>query len=195
MTRNSVWDLKNFTELSDEKYLGEINDVQLRKKIELFFKNFEREVAPLEKRIPKQTLHSDISEQNIIVSIKDGKGEISGLIDFGDLIHSYRLCEITNCMSHIGALRKNEMRDCGIILAGYLSETDLTDEEMHVLFYFVTARIALCYLRGLFELSEPCNVANSYVRGITNDAKESLAKFLARFNDKEQLMQEWTNVC
>ena len=187
--------MKNFTKLSEEGYLSRVDDLHLRERLEIFFKKFEEEVAPLEEKIPKQTLHSDISQQNVIVSSKHGENKISGLIDFGDLIHSYRVCEVANCMSHIGAVRRNEMKDCGIILSGYLSEAELTKEELHVLFYFVTGRIALCYLKGLFELSQACNVANDYVRNITDNSKSSLKKFLERLDDQEEIVQHWTTFC
>ena len=190
MKKNSMWDLENFAKLFDEEYLCKIDDYQMRNKIETFLKSFEEVVTPLKKKLPKQTLHSDISEQNIILS--DGNREISGLIDFGDLIYSYRICEIANCMSHVGAFRKNELEDCGIILSGYLSEKAVMKEELDVLFYFVTARVVLCYLRGLAELAQDSNTGNGYVLKITNDAKISLDKFLERLHDQKQLVERWT---
>ena len=192
MARNSVWDIENFSKLSDEEYLSRVNDIKFRRRLQLFFEKFEEEVVPMKEKIPKQAIHSDIAEKNTIVSYRHGKQEISGLIDFGDLMYSYRVCEIANCMSHVGALRKNEINDCRVILSGYLSETELVEEEINVLFYFVTARVVLCYLRGLYELGQECNMSNDYVRKITNDAKESIGKFLTRLDDQRDLVRFWT---
>ena len=192
MARNSAWDIENFSKLSDERYLSRVDDIKFRIRLQQFFEKFEEEVVPMREKIPKQAIHSDIAEKNTIVSHRHGEQEVSGLIDFGDLMYSYRVCEIANCMSHIGALRKNEINDCRIILSGYLSETELAEEETNVLFYFVTARTVLCYLRGLYELRQECNMPNDYVRKITSDAKESLEKFLTKLDDQRDLVRFWT---
>ena len=58
-----------------------MKDDENRALVNEIFDTFEREVIPVQDRLDVGYMHGDFNEQNIIV---DSRGDIHGVIDFGD---------------------------------------------------------------------------------------------------------------
>ena len=180
--------------LGTEKYLNAVPDMQLRRSIGSFLQKFNDAVTPFKSSLPTQMIHSDISENNIIIQSEDDGSRISGLIDYGDLIHSYRLSEIANCMAHNGTRRGNPIEDCGIVLSGYLSECELTESEFGCLYFFVTGRLLQCVVLGFHTLSRQGFSQNNYVLDLTERSIKSFKLFIDHLHDEKQIINSWRKI-
>ena len=78
------WDGKHFPRLRDR--LGELAGARRRGIVEEVLDRFDREVAPRLPWLPSSVIHNDVNENNVLVDADCG--EISGLIDFGDLVQT-----------------------------------------------------------------------------------------------------------
>ncbi|CAJ0945483.1 unnamed protein product, partial [Mesorhabditis belari] len=96
-------------------------------------------------------IHSDINETNVLIEENDGKLEISGVLDFGDMHFSHRVFDIAACVLYLH-LSDSQLKQ-GIpeieknILLGYTSQREFREAEK--LRSAMRARLACSLLYGL----------------------------------------------
>ena len=137
MHRAMDWDVKHFPKLRQR--LGEIGDPGRREIATRVFDRFERDVVPGLPWLPASVIHNDANEQNVLV---DPVGlEITGLIDFGDLIHTATVSELAVTVAY-GMLGRDDPLTTGAhILSGFHQHHPLGEAELDVLFDLVLARL------------------------------------------------------
>ena len=72
--------------------VSRIGDADLRRTVEGLLDDIETGLAPLLPRLPKSVIHGDANDYNVIVGAPAGEARVrrvAGLIDFGDMVHSY----------------------------------------------------------------------------------------------------------
>ncbi|MGB7979474.1 MAG: aminotransferase [Candidatus Nanopelagicales bacterium] len=110
--------------------------------------------------LPTQVVHGDITDFNVVSDPGiDGRPIPAGLIDFGDLVHTWRASEVavTIC-ALLGQDRRNPLRIAEEVLAGFLSEVALTDDEVDAVWPMVAARACAGLVSTAHQLtSEPDN--------------------------------------
>lgn len=83
-----------------------------------------------------------MSGSNILGTEADEKNlkhfHITGLIDFGDLTHTFLICEIAISMASF-MNEEDLLGRSGCVLAGYQSRFPLSTHEIELLYYFVSA--------------------------------------------------------
>lgn len=138
---SSVPKLEEFVHVVDESRRGMVEDVIAKFKIK---------VLEHMDDFPRQMIHGDFNEQNIIVSKgSSGDYKIAGVLDFGDSQHSCLLFEIAIALTYI-MLITGEIESGGFFLAGYRMNRLIPDNEMKVLKVFpnflehVSRNIFLC---------------------------------------------------
>jgi 4-aminobutyrate aminotransferase-like enzyme/Ser/Thr protein kinase RdoA (MazF antagonist) len=135
--RRLAWDLRY---LHDNAPLIElIPDSANRRLVATFFQRFTEDVLPHAHQLPCQTIHNDANDWNVLVS----HGEVSGIIDFGDMVHSWRICELAIGLAY--ALFENEdpLAAAEFVIAGYHAENPLLEVEIAVLYALVAARLCI----------------------------------------------------
>ena len=140
----------------NKKYINDIPNIKNRNIVQYFFKQFEEEVVPLLPELRKQIIHNDANDWNLMV----GNGEITGLIDFGDMVYSPLINELAVAITYACFDKENPLEWATIILRSYHSKLPLKIEEIKVLYYLIAARlvISLCNSAHLTKL----NPENSY---------------------------------
>ena len=177
--------------LNNSKYLDCIPDEKKKNLIMIALDLFEKKILPIGDKLPHQSIHSDINEGNVIVENKNGSPRVEGLIDFGDITHSYRVLEIGIAIAYMSLLRPNDcVTVAGIVLSGYLSVSSLNELEHSVLYYCVISRLAQSLILGNFSyLSEP---ANEYVLNSSKNGFQVLETFLSYRNNVKEIYDIWS---
>ncbi len=190
-----MWDLKNLLLLKQPKFLLPIKDPVKLKQVETVLELFEKHVVSVIADLPLQTIHSDLNEQNILVSTRNGRRTITGLIDFGDINHSCRVFEISICMAYIVLLKPEDfIRVSGTVLAGYLERETLTKAEFSVVYYCVIARLAMSLVIGNYQYSLK-DSGNDYLL-TTAKSGWSVLKHLLEYKDcTEKIVDLWLDCC
>jgi len=93
-TREWEWGVQHLH--LNKAYLTDIDDAGDRALVTYFFQQFEENVSPTLHLLRRATIHNDANEWNVLVN----NGEVSGLIDFGDLAYSPLINELAVAISY-----------------------------------------------------------------------------------------------
>jgi len=85
----------------------------------------------------KQIIHNDANEWNVLVQ----GSEISGIIDFGDLAHTYLINELAIAICYACYDKENPLQWATIIIKAYHKIVALEEKEIKVLYYLIAARL------------------------------------------------------
>lgn len=143
--RTLDWDLSNGLDVI-AKNLSLVADNEMRQLIVQIAADFERDVVPLLPEIHKSIIHNDMNDHNILVSDVRDSGRIiqtiTGLIDFGDIVYSYTVCNLAIAIAYAVLDKSDSLLVATQIIKGYHSVHPLTEDEITVLFGFI--RLRLC---------------------------------------------------
>ncbi len=140
----------------NKKYINDITNIKDRNTVKYFFQQFEEEVEPLLPELRKQIIHNDANDWNVLVK----NGEVSGLIDFGDMVYSPLINELAVAITYACFDKENPLECASIILESYHHKLPVEEKEIKILYYLIAARlvISLCNSSHLIKL----NPGNSY---------------------------------
>ncbi|NQT63848.1 MAG: phosphotransferase [Candidatus Marinimicrobia bacterium] len=123
----------------NKKYIKEIDDSKDRNIIIYFFQQFEENVSPVLHQLRKSIIHNDANEWNVLVS----NGEVSGLIDFGDLAYSPLITELAVAIAYACFDKENPLEWASTILKSYHQVIAIEENEITVLYYLIAARLCI----------------------------------------------------
>ncbi|WP_449256454.1 aminotransferase class III-fold pyridoxal phosphate-dependent enzyme [Bosea sp. (in: a-proteobacteria)] len=109
-------------------------------------------LAPSLARLPRQTLHNDLNDFNILVEPRLGEpARISGLIDFGDMTIGPRVCEIAITAAY--AILDHETPEAALaaFVAGYHAVSPLSAEEIDLIWPLTRMRLAVSVVNSTIE--------------------------------------------
>ncbi|NND01544.1 MAG: aminotransferase class III-fold pyridoxal phosphate-dependent enzyme [Acidimicrobiia bacterium] len=95
--------------------------------------------APLLQKLPKQVIHGDINDLNVLVD----DGEIAGLIDFGDTRHSWRIGELAIAATYIMLGTDDPIAIAEDVVTGYVEVAHATRDEAEAIYDLIRARLAV----------------------------------------------------
>ena len=132
-----LWDLTQAPGLRTRTH--HIGESALRHAIEEVLDHFDAEVLPQLRKLRAQVIHNDVSGANTIV---DGN-RVTGVVDFGDLIHAPLICELAVPIAELIAESTDPIATAAEIAAGYHAVTALEDDELRLVFDLVSTRCAM----------------------------------------------------
>ena len=95
-------------------------------------------------RLRRSAVHGDANDFNVIVLADGPRGpRVSGLIDFGDMVHSYTAAEPAIAIAYASLDHPDPLRAASGILRGYHAAHPLTDDELSALFGLVQLRLCM----------------------------------------------------
>ena len=97
---------------------------------------FAAEVSPILEDLPHQTIHNDGHPGNLLVR----EGRLAGILDFGDAVHSARICDLAVALAYLVPDAPRPWPDVDAFTAGYLSAVPLEPDELAVLPMLIAAR-------------------------------------------------------
>lgn len=137
-----AWDMRHLPDL--RPLLAEVDDPSLRERLAAGMDRVEamhdRVLA-----LRTQVLHNDFSRSNIIVDHDDDRF-VTGIIDFGDSVRTAVAVDVSTALLNqlpraVSDLSVDLFADGRDVLRGYLSVTDLTEEELGLVPHLVMARV------------------------------------------------------
>ncbi|MGV8883854.1 MAG: phosphotransferase [Rhodoglobus sp.] len=136
--REFVWDaaqLPLVRGLLDEYPMSETRDA---------FALFDERVAPQLAALPRQTIHNDFHQGNVLVNpvTPDSPDFVSGVIDFGDVVHTVRIADLAVALSYLHYPGAHTPSSIDHFVAGYESQVALLDAEREALTGLIAARYA-----------------------------------------------------
>jgi 4-aminobutyrate aminotransferase-like enzyme/Ser/Thr protein kinase RdoA (MazF antagonist)/murein DD-endopeptidase MepM/ murein hydrolase activator NlpD len=103
-------------------------------------------LAPLREVLPQQVVHADVTDYNVM-STCDPSGRMmpSGLIDFGDLMHTWRISDIATAVQSLVLGDAARALEVAVeVTRGFHEAVPLTDEEIAAVWPLILARAAVC---------------------------------------------------
>ena len=132
-----LWDLTQAPALRTRTH--HIGDPGHRRLVEEVLDHFDAEVLPKLRKLRAQIIHNDISCLNTLV---DGD-RVTGVLDFGDLIHAPMVADIAVPISELIVESTDPIATAAEITAGYHAVTALEDDELALVFDLVSTRSAM----------------------------------------------------
>ena len=173
---------------------GAVKDPCHKRLLHNIEKVFKTNVQPKLNILPKQCIHADINEVNLIVQNIPGstKYEICGLIDFADTNHTCRVFEVSIAAAYMITMYLDDpVEAAAYTIAGYQMKNPLTQQESDLIFYLIQARLyqSICFGTNSSQL-HPEN--SEYLLYTVKRAWKVLDK-LATIS-KEEFDEKWKNL-
>jgi Ser/Thr protein kinase RdoA (MazF antagonist) len=110
--------------------------------------------SPAATALPIQAVHCDITDYNVVATPTEGRLEPSGLIDFGDVVASWRVTEAAHAaMSAVFHDPRDPLGGVGEMLAGFDAVAPLSPAEADAVWPLILTRAAVCALSSTHQAS------------------------------------------
>ncbi len=136
--RDFHWDLAQALRIVEEAE-ALIADDEMRRFVVQLKDDFVRDVVPLLPELRRGIIHNDANDYNVIVDAKTQR--VTGLIDFGDMIHSFVVAELAIAIAYAILDKPDPLAVAAQLVKGYTAENPLTEVELASLFGFVCMRL------------------------------------------------------
>ncbi len=174
MRRPHRWALRSAADLLPR--LGLVADPARRELAGEILARFATEVAPRLAACPAQVIHGDASDHNVLVG---ADGEVSGLIDFGDMVHGPRISNLAVASAYAMIGRERPLEEILPLVAAYDDILRLTGEELALLWELILTRLAMSIVIAAWQHAEAPN--NDYLL-ISQEGVWDLLQRLAGMN-------------
>jgi 4-aminobutyrate aminotransferase-like enzyme/Ser/Thr protein kinase RdoA (MazF antagonist) len=129
------WDLRHFQQ--NHAFLKYIPDAGDRSLVDYFFLQFAEQVAPHQYELRKGCIHNDANDWNVLT--QDGK--VSGIIDFGDMCHSWLINEVAVAITYVMMAKEDPLAVAKEVIKGYHEVLPMRELELDLLYSLVAARL------------------------------------------------------
>ncbi len=147
-TRTLQWDLR-YAEAVITAHNEEISTPARRQLIAHFLQQFKTTAKPFLTQLRTSIIHNDANDYNVLVG-EQTRGEapaisktIAGIIDFGDMVHTYTVAEPAIAAAYAMLGKGNPLAAAEEIVAGYHSAYPLTETELALLYPLITMRLCM----------------------------------------------------
>lgn len=141
--RGFHWDLKNAGEVLSN-LINHLDAEEKRAMVKGFLDRFQSEIEPKLSGLRSSVIHNDGNDYNVIVDHEvEWCQEVSGVIDFGDMVYSYTINELAVACAYAMMHKKDPPTAAQHIVFGYHKVNPLTNEELPVLFDLICIRLCM----------------------------------------------------
>ena len=167
-----IWNMDNGPDIV-RRYAGLIPDAGRRDLVMGFCEAYEQAVGPWLDTLPRQFIHNDANDQNVLVRRASRASrasqalpedpapselEVAGLIDFGDMVHSCALFEPAVAAAYVMLGKSEPLAAAAHVAAGYHGEHPLTDLELKLLYHCAVMRLCMSVaISAHQQVAEPEN--------------------------------------
>ena len=131
--RDFHWDLAKGNRVIDE-YGGLIADAELRELVRKCRVDFKGSLR-------RSVIHGDANDYNVLVD--PDRMEVTGLIDFGDMVYSYTVGNLAIAIAYVVLDKDDPVAPAACVVDGYEREFLLMDDEREALWDLVRLRLAM----------------------------------------------------
>ena len=136
------WDLKHFQK--NWKYLETIPTASDRSLVDYFCLQFNQHVLPLQYELRQGIIHNDANDWNVLV----GNDKVTGIIDFGDVCHSWVINELAVGLTYVLMEKKKPLTIAKQVIGAYHEIFPLKELELSVLYYLIAGRLCMSVLNS-----------------------------------------------
>ena len=135
------WDLARCGEVVASK-IDALEPGSRRDLVQVLLDRYLAETAPRLAGLRTSVIHSDVNDYNVLVSPYGRWGNrVSGLIDFGDMVHSHTVNELAIACAYALMDKTDPLAAAVRIVAGYHRAFALEEPELAVLFDLICMRL------------------------------------------------------
>jgi 4-aminobutyrate aminotransferase-like enzyme/Ser/Thr protein kinase RdoA (MazF antagonist) len=136
-----LWDLKHTAAL--RPLLASVADAHQGGLAATVIDRFDARVASRLPGLRAQMVHNDLTLDNVLL---DDGGDVSGIVDFGDLTHTALICDLAVAIVSLMWERPDPIEAARLAIQGYVSKVPIEEGEAEVLGDLVGARLAALVL-------------------------------------------------
>lgn len=136
--RKLLFDLKHLHRA--RPMVGGIDDGRRRVVATQVFEHLERDVLPRLPGLRGQVIHNDMTLENVLF---DDAGKISGIVDFGDSVHTALICDLSSALASLLLRQTDPAAAAAAVLDGYRARTPLEAAEISLLPDLLAGRLAM----------------------------------------------------
>ena len=178
--RTFDWDVKQIDLIKKKiKYIKSSND---RSTVHHFIDEFETHITPVLGKLNQSIIHNDGNDHNIIL---DKNSNPAGIIDFGDMIYSYKSAEPAVCMAYVALKVRDIQPSISLVLKHYNAVHTLNEFELKAVIYLLCLR--LCITVSMASWRKKLFPNNAYL-----STSEASAWRILRMMEKEDL-ENWSD--
>lgn len=170
--RAFIWDLVHFASLREK--IAFLDTDQRKALAERVLDRFSESVAPLLAALPRQVIHNDLNQNNLLLRPQDGA--VSGIIDFGDMIRTIRVAEVAIAAAHLIYREADPPSAMAQVVKGYARVVPLEANEVAVLPVLIQARLATRELIVSWRRQANPAATTSYRDDVSRFGWEALAR-------------------
>jgi Ser/Thr protein kinase RdoA (MazF antagonist) len=125
-----LWDIRNAAHLAD--LLSCVDNVDLRDLCQARLVRFREVIRPRLEPMRKQVVYNDMNPSNILVA-PDDVNRLSGVIDFGDMVHSHLVNDVAVAAAYLCKDEDDPFTEVLQFLSAYTRLSPLTEDEIALL--------------------------------------------------------------
>lgn len=168
-----LWEMHNARETIQE-YLPWIDDKQLRDLVCHSLGLYSNVLTPIESELRHGWIHNDFNDYNVLVVPKLNEIPSIGLIDFGDMTHSYLVAEAAVACAYAMLDKPDPLEAAVNLISGFHKRFPLEEIEIEILFPMVLMRLCLSLTLGAYQQQK--DPENKYLGISQKPARELLEK-------------------
>ncbi|MGA2398759.1 MAG: aminotransferase class III-fold pyridoxal phosphate-dependent enzyme [Steroidobacteraceae bacterium] len=178
-----AWDVRRLPELVE--HIAYVDSPDLRRSVQNAAAAM-RERLPALRSMRSQAIHGDCHAHNLLVDAAGGA--VSGILDFGDMVHAPRILEPAVAMSELLAEERVSLEILPVLLAGYARRSPLEPAELELLYDLILGRHSATILVHAWRARHDAVGARALAGSIPQTARS-----LARLEEagRDALMQRW----
>ena len=178
------WDLQCLQELAP--LVAALKSAPDRQRVEQVLKCHATELLPVLSRLPGQVIHNDLNPENILFD-ETGSNQITGLIDFGDMVMAPPICDLAVATAYL--VNPNEAKPFERVLEavhGYLKLQETDASVLAALPDLIACRQAMTLLIQGYRLSRGEDLDGA----LTATVERARARLEASFSGPGRLFHE-----
>jgi 4-aminobutyrate aminotransferase-like enzyme/Ser/Thr protein kinase RdoA (MazF antagonist) len=141
------WDLRYGADVVAE-LLSHVSDAAQRNAVETAAQEAWSRITPLADDLPRQAVHLDLTDANVVVSHERGDARADGVIDFGDLTDSWAVAELAITASCVLGHAGNDPASVLPVIKAFNAIRPLSAVEVEALWPLLVLRTAVLIVSG-----------------------------------------------
>ena len=135
-----------------------IDDAEKQAAVASILDRFVAHVRPRLETCPRQVIHNDANDYNVLL---DAGGRVSGLLDFGDMVETFRVVEIAVAGAYALIGTPDPVDTIGRLAAAYHAVNPISETEAELIFDLVCTRYAVSMCMAARQIRD--NPENTYL--------------------------------
>ncbi|HFA50579.1 MAG TPA: hypothetical protein ENJ95_16350 [Bacteroidetes bacterium] len=160
-----------------ERFFHFIKNKEKRALAEHFYGLSIKNALPKLPALRHSVLHNDANDFNVLVNADPENPAVSGIIDFGDIVHSATVNELAIAIAYAVQRKNDPLTAAAQIVAGTHEIFPLEEQELELLYHLIAARLLISLTSAAINISK--NPGNEYLKVSQQPGWDLLEKWKA----------------